>query len=1003
MTRVPGWADGRVPVLLSAHAPDLIAADAEAITRYLARDTASPISAAEVAAQLLRTRRVRRHRTLVRAADVDELRTALAAVARDEPHPLVSTAAAATAPRIAFVLPGQGGQHPGMGTDAHRLLPAYRDAVETCCAEFSAAGWAPPLRYLTEADDPESFAEIEIQGAQFTHAVALAAVWRQHGIVADLTVGHSLGEIAAAYLAGVIDLPAAVGVVAARAGVVAELDGDYAVAALGITPDAARELIAATQGWLELSVINASSAVAVSGEAQAVSAAVARVRERGQLGREITVNFPVHTSVLEPLRDWVQGQLPTPDRGGRFTESPVQFIGGTTGAVVDPSTSFVDYWYDNLRNTVRFDNAVQAAIDCGATVFIELSGHPALLHAVAERAGDSAVLVGTGHRDVPLTEQFSANLAAVAIADPTYRWRELAGVEAGAHRPLPHFPNAPMRATALWARREPLEPVAALTVSAETWQPVREPAERPATVPERRLAVLPLGAESTLGAALRSGLAAHPGATSADPADAEVLVLVAPEPAEPDAVSAAAQLTALVEAGGLNLRAQLGPACREVWLITAGAEQLDATDPVPAPLAAALAAAFRSIGLEHPDHGFGLLDVAGAPAELAAMAGAALDAVLAGPDSYALRLRAGHPLRYRRVLDLFGGSAVHAPDLPMDTGLLDDVVITGAAGAIGAHYARGLAERGARRIVMLSRRGADPALAGELSRRYGTEVVSAACDLTDAAQVAAAAAEFGADGATLVVHAAGTATFGPAAHLDAAAFTHTLGAKVGGLVRLIDHWPLRADCRMVLCSSMSAVWGGQGHAAYSAANRLLDVLAAQLRAAGRRATSVRWGLWQTGTEAGAGIVDDVEIAQIERSGLRQMDPELAVAAGLRDYAVDPMVLAADPDRLRIFLGGASEAPGETPAAAADASEGEGADTAQVVRAHLAAVLSAAQPDDVDLSASLFDLGVDSLLALDLRKRLKRSIGHTVPLARLLGGITGTELVSDLDAASSTTE
>ena len=991
MTNIAPWPDGRVPVLLSAHAEDLIAADARSIGRYLARDAETTV--AEVAAQLLRTRRIRRHRTVLRAADLTELTAGLTAVAHAEPHPLVTAATDAGAPRIAFVVPGQGGQHPGMGADAYRVLPGYRDAVDACCAEFAVADLATPLRYLTQAADPESFAEIEIQGGQFTHAVGLAAVWRRHGIVADLTVGHSLGEIAAAYLAGTIELSAAVGVVAARAGVVDRLTGDYAVAALGITPAAAGELIAEIPGWLELSVINASSAVAVSGDAAAVTAAVARVRERGQLGREITVNFPVHTSVLEPLRDWVQAQLPTPDEGGRFTESPVQFIGGTTGAVVGPGTAFADYWYDNLRNTVRFDHAVAAAIDCGATVFIELSGHPALLHAVAERAPDSAVLVGTGHRDAPAAEQFGANLAAVAVADPTYRWRELATDDPGPRFPLPHFPNAPMRTTPLWAGREPLEPIAALTIAGETWRPLPDAPERPAATP--LLAVRPLGPESALSAALRTGLA-DAGVTETDPAGAEVLILVAPDADGADAVAAATTLTELAEAGQLRLSEQIGPACREVWLVTAGAERVDGADPAPAPLPAALAAAVRSIGLEQPEQTFGHVDALGADPSTAAAA--VLDTVLAGPGTYALRWSAGAPRRYRRELDLFDGSTVHAPDLPLDTGLLDDVVITGAAGAIGTHYARHLAERGARRIVMLSRRGADPALAAELEQKHGTEIVSAACDLTDAAQLAAVAAEHGGDGAALVVHAAGAATFGTATQLDGAAFAHTLDAKVTGLVRLIEHWPLRADGRMVLCSSMSAVWGGQGHAAYSAANRMLDVLAAQQRAAGRRCAAVRWGLWQAGAD---GIVDAAEIAQIERSGLRQMAPDLAVAAGLRDYTVDPMVLAADPDRLRMFVAGLTGAAAETPTAAADSAELDTADTAQVVRTHLAAVLSAG-PDDLDLSASLFDLGVDSLLALDLRKRLKRSIGHTVGLARLLSGITGTELVSDLDAESSTT-
>lgn len=985
MTRTAGWPDARVPVLLSAHAGDLIATDAAAILAYLHRNSAVTVD--EVAAQVLHTRRIRRHRTAVRAADRDELSAALRAVARGEPHPLVASAVPGSAPRIAFVVPGQGAQRPGMGADAYWELPAYRDAVDACGSGFATLGWAAPLRYLTAVDAPESFSEIEIQGAQFAHAVGLAALWRDHGIVADITVGHSLGEIAAAYLAGAIDLPTAIGVVAARAGVVDRLSGRYAVAALGISPAAARELIDATPGWLELSVINASTAVAISGDADAVTDAVRRVRERGQLGREITVNFPVHTSVLEPLRDWVHGRLTETGRRGGFAETAVQFIGGTTGSVVAPSTPFADYWYANLRNTVRFDRAAQAALDCGATVFVELSSHPTLLHAVAERAPDSAVLVGTGHRDTPVVDQLSANLAAVAVADPTYRWRapEAAGDPAPG---LPHFPNAPMRATALWAGREPLDPMPSLTVSAETWVPVQDFAAAPAT--PRSVAVLPLGRPSALSEVLRAGLAAQSAAVEVAPAEAEVLVLVAPDVEVPDAAAAAATLAGLVDAGLLSFVDQMGPGCRQVWLITTAGEQIAATEPVPSPLTAALAAAYRSIGLDHPDRAFHHLDVPVPPQEVRpAEATHVLETVLAGSGSLALRWGQGHPQRFRRELGLLTGSTLHAPGWPLDTGLLDNVVITGAAGAIGTHYARYLAERGARRIVMVSRRGAAAALVAELGTRFGTEVVSVACDLTDEEQVRAAAAEFGGDGATVVVHAAGAAGFGATTPVDAAAFQHSLGAKVIGLVRLLEHWPLRADCRILLCSSMSAVWGGQGHAAYSAANRMLEVMAAGLRATGRHCIAVRWGLWPAG-----GIVDADEIARIERSGLRQLVPELAIAASLRDYSVDPMVLAADPDRLRLFLSSLDHAHPEPDAA--DTPD-TGAGTAAVVRAHLAAVLSVPQPDALDLTSSLFDLGVDSLLALDLRKRLKRSIGRTVPLARLLGGITGTELVSDLDA------
>jgi len=166
---------------------------------------------------------------------------------------------------------------------------------------------------------------------------------------------------------------------------------------------------------------------------------------------------------------------------------------------------------------------------------------------------------------------------------------------------------------------------------------------------------------------------------------------------------------------------------------------------------------------------------------------------------------------------------------------------------------------------------------------------------------------------------------------------------------------------------------------------MLDVMAGQLRAKGQHCVSLRFGLW------GTGIVDADEVARIERSGLVAMTPDLAVDASLRDHAGDPLIIAADRERLSILL--ESRAPNETETDAATSEF----DVAERVIAELASALNLGDPSAVDLSASLLDLGMDSLLALDVRKRLRRATGRSVPLATLLGGITGGELIAGLDS------
>jgi mycobactin polyketide synthetase MbtD len=157
---------------------------------------------------------------------------------------------------------------------------------------------------------------------------------------------------------------------------------------------------------------------------------------------------------------------------------------------------------------------------------------------------------------------------------------------------------------------------------------------------------------------------------------------------------------------------------------------------------------------------------------------------------------------------------------------------------------------------------------------------------------------------------------------------------------------------------------------------------------------VRWGLWP-----GDGIIDSGEISRVERSGLRPMDAEQAVEAGLRDYPADPLVFTADAERLRTFLGIADEKRAECAGDSAEPSGSETTDASDAtgaMRIALAAVLKLADTTGLDFDTSLLDLGVDSLLAIDLRKKLKKATGRSVPLATILGGATATELIEQLE-------
>jgi mycobactin polyketide synthetase MbtD len=776
--------DSRIPVLLSAHEEDLIGQDAAAISGYLRRRAEPEVS--RVAATLSRTRRVRRYRAVVRAANHTELVAGLAALAGGDEHPLVARSAAAALPRTAFVFPGQGNQWPLMGADAYREVPAYRAEADRCAQAFTAAGLSSPLPYLVTGP-VRDWSQIEIQAAQFTHAVSVAQVWRSCGVFPDITLGHSLGEVGAAYVGGSITLGDAVAVVAARAAVFDRLTGPYGMAVLSVDIDTAAQMIAKTPGWLEVSVVNAESSVVVSGDRDAVTAIVRLAERNGVFAREIDVDFPAHTSALEHLRDTTGELLPSSE----FLDAPVQFIGSARGDIVCPDTDFTDYWYDNLRNTVRFDHAVAAVTRRGVEAFIEMSAHPSLLYALTDQL-DEALIIGSGRRDEPVVDQLSANIAAAAVANPGYRWSDMLRAVGGPT--LPGFPNAPMRAIHFWAAAEPLHdelPGSPLTIAVEEWEP-RAAAHR---VTGCGVAVITPGegiASDSLAGRLTAAIAVHRDCHLAPPEEAEIAVMIAPALQHPDVTVAAEDLA---NRSGLDYTESIGPRCRRVWLVTVGGECVQGGEPVGLPAQAALAAMHRSVGFEFPDCTFAHLDLPGWEID-ANDALACINVLLDETDTeVALRDSASGLQRYVRALR---EHPQPPPQRRLEAGALENVVITGGNGAIGMRYARYCVEQGARRIILLSRKGIDRGglnwLRDAVVDGRAVEVHAPLCDITHPAMRSAVAAEYAGDGASLLIHAAGAASFGPHDQLTDADRATTFGARVIGLARMVDIWPVRGAC-----------------------------------------------------------------------------------------------------------------------------------------------------------------------------------------------------------------
>ncbi|GHF96250.1 MULTISPECIES: type I polyketide synthase [Amycolatopsis] len=269
---------------------------------------------------------------------------------------------------VVFVFSGYGSQWPGMGRLLLRSEPAFRAEIEALDPVFRAeAGFS--LREALEHDLPDLAAT---QLALFGVQLALAALWRAHGVVPAAVLGHSMGEVAAAVVAGALGVADGLKVMAARARLLAELDerGGGAMALVELSPAELEEFPDVT-----IAVYASPTQCAVSGPADRVEAVVAHAEDLGRLARRLPVGGAGHSAAVEPVlgpfRAAVAGL--TPATPGIRCYSSVHD---------DPPAFDVEYWAANLRRPVRFSQALAAAAADGHTVFVEISPHPVALAAI---------------------------------------------------------------------------------------------------------------------------------------------------------------------------------------------------------------------------------------------------------------------------------------------------------------------------------------------------------------------------------------------------------------------------------------------------------------------------------------------------------------------------------------------------------------------------------------------------------------------------------------------
>ncbi|MEU8814271.1 type I polyketide synthase [Actinoplanes sp. NPDC048796] len=1027
-----------VPWPLSGRTPEALAGQAARLLAPAAPDGTDP---RRVAAALATTRSGFEHRAVVLAADAGARTAALEALAAGREAPQVVLGSVVPGSGPVFVFPGQGSQWAGMARRLAERVPAFRASIERCAAALDPhTGWSLTAVLGQETSAPPLDRVDVVQPALFAVMVSLAELWESLGVRPAAVIGHSQGEIAAAYVCGALSLDDAAKVVALRSRALRGIAGRGGMVSVALPAGTLREWIDRDRLELHLAAVNGPGAVVVAGEPGALDALIARCAEQGIRARRVPVDYASHSPHVDELTGEIRGLLAGVEPGA----ARVPFLSSVTGEPFDTTGLTPEYWCRNLRETVEFERAVRAALDQRYGVFVEVSPHPVLLPAIQETieaAGRPGATVGTLRRDEDDVERMIRSAAEAGTRGLPVDWTAvLGGTFAPVELPTYAFqrtrhwldeqrPAAPASGTpdesepAFWDAVErgdlaELGRVLRVDAGLDAWRLVlpelsewRRDRRQESAVRSWRYHVRWKPMPPTAAPPATGSWAALVPATAADRLEPLVALLgacpvVVPETGDQDVlagllgdldVDGVLSLLALGDPGRALtgtlalIRALAGLGRRTpLWVLTEGAVSVGRSDPPPVPDQAAVAGLARVAALEHPEIWGGLADL---PAGLGDGV-ERLAALLTGDeDQVAVRSSGAYA---RRMVRTRTGPDAGTPWQPRGT-----VLVTGGTGAIGGEVATWLARSGVRHVVLTSRRGPDAPGASELRdrlRALGAEVTVAACDVADRAALAALLDEVGPVSA--VVHAAGVGQFTMLADTDAGEMASVVSGKVEGarnLDALLDGEQLDA---FVLFSSGAAVWGSAGQGAYAAGNAYLDALAEARRARGAVATSVAWGSW-----AGGGMVDDEADALLRRRGVRPMAPERAVRA-LADAVGrdDATAVVADVDwarfvptftlaRRRPLIEDIPEVAEALRAPAAAAEDGASAlrerlreltdgerrgELLSLVRTQAALVLGHSSADAVTASRAFRDLGFDSLTAVELRNRLTTATGLRLP-------------------------
>jgi acyl transferase domain-containing protein/acyl carrier protein/pimeloyl-ACP methyl ester carboxylesterase len=364
---------------LSARSEDALQGQVGRLKAYLRKRP--EFSAAEVTGSLAKGRARLSHRAVAVGVDRGELLAGLDALIGADASDDVARGLAKSPGRLTFLFPGQGAQWEGMAIAMLEASSVFAERLRACGdALASHVDWSLEDVLRGRAGAPSLERVDLVQPALFAMMVSLAAVWRACGVEPDVVVGHSQGEIAAACVSGGLSLEDAARVVALRSKALASLAGGGGMVSVALPVEALARRLEPYGARIALAALNGPSAQVVAGEPDALAEFLLECEGDKVWARRIPVDYASHTHQIEAIRaELLESLAPISPRSGE-----IPFLSTVTGELTDTASLDADYWYRNLRESVRFEPAIRSLAEAGLHTFVEVSPHPVLTIGVQE-------------------------------------------------------------------------------------------------------------------------------------------------------------------------------------------------------------------------------------------------------------------------------------------------------------------------------------------------------------------------------------------------------------------------------------------------------------------------------------------------------------------------------------------------------------------------------------------------------------------------------------------